>query len=258
MVQFDQNGPNAATIVREYQAGCCTLGPFQDFLQGQQEWLQCYNHDTLKTNYQKIIKHYKKWRTGGKSLAIPCNPFQYRLKYSFSHYFLEVQDYPPQFPTLAGLNLPANNKDWQGGHDINPGSDNNIGNNNNQEDNDDDKDEDNTDYIDENPEGLLDHLQQLAIQNEAPAQGGTNSNKVNDTGQQEQWSRCSQASTSFEIFQGTFMRIVKFLQPGRTIGCTREESRTCNMMTVTITLPPGVQVNLFKELIHDSESLKFA
>lgn len=66
MVRFDRNGADAATIVREYRAGRCAIGRFQEFLKGRQEWLQKYNHDTLKANYRKAITRYEKWLKGGK------------------------------------------------------------------------------------------------------------------------------------------------------------------------------------------------
>ena len=66
--RWDRNGPNAATIVKEYRAGRCTKGRLQDFLRGRQEWLEGYNEVTLRRNYQNTIQRYENWLAGGTFL----------------------------------------------------------------------------------------------------------------------------------------------------------------------------------------------
>ena len=66
MVRWDRDGPDAATIVKEYRAGRARRNQFQAFLAGRREWLQCYKENTLFKNYQKVIDRYKDWRAGSK------------------------------------------------------------------------------------------------------------------------------------------------------------------------------------------------
>ena len=152
----------------------------------------------------------------------------------------EEETYPPRFLELAGLNLPPTNAERQGGRDIRPGSDN-------------EDDEEDEDYVD--PERELAHLQQLTIREDAPAPALAPAPSSTDEPTNNDHQPSSR--TFVEIKGGFYMRVVEFLQPGRTIG-TGQLAQTRDMITVQLTLPGGVQVNTVEASIHSAHEIKFA
>lgn len=70
--RWDRNGPDAATIVKEYIAGRAKKKKFKNWIEGRKEWLDLYKYDTLKRNFCSTVKRYKKWKLGGKFLEDFC------------------------------------------------------------------------------------------------------------------------------------------------------------------------------------------
>ena len=52
---WDQNGSDAAAIVKEYIAERARRGYFNNFISGRQEWLVRYNEDTLKKTFARQL-----------------------------------------------------------------------------------------------------------------------------------------------------------------------------------------------------------
>lgn len=236
MPRWDRNGADAATIVKEYRAGRCRRGRFQDFIRGRQEWIGPgrYNAETLKRQYRNTIDRYERWVAGGTCTQY----FGCQCKIRHLTHVLSEEQYPESFLRLCGLELPARNTDRVAGQDIAPGSDSSS--------------------EEEDPEEILRELNNLRIESPpaapAPSDVAQPSTPTPPTAPR---ARAQEESGFVPLLGGLYMRIIDFIQPGRTIG-TGEHSETRDMVSVMLSLPGGVQINTLDVSVASSLSVKWS